>query len=83
MCTPPSEVTHACLLDLDSMASRSHHGLLLCPDSQAQAICASPYKIFAHQPLPDETNKTEVLHGISQPKPRNPTSNRSRTRRHA
>ena len=38
-----------CLLDLDSMASRSRHGSLLCPDPQAQAISASPYQICAHQ----------------------------------
>ena len=49
MCTPPSEVTHACLLDLDSTASRSRHGSLLCPVPQAQAIRVSPYQICAHQ----------------------------------
>ena len=49
MCTSPSEVTHVCLLDLDSIASRSRHGSLLCPDPQAQAICVSPYQICAHQ----------------------------------
>ena len=48
-CTPPSEVTHTCLLDLDSTASRSRHGSLLCLDPQAQAICVSPYQICAHQ----------------------------------
>ena len=31
------------------------------------------------KPLPDETNKTDALHGISRPKPRNLTSNGSRT----
>ena len=31
-CTLPTEVTHACLLDLDSTASRSRHGSLLGPD---------------------------------------------------
>uniref|UniRef100_A0A7N2LGJ5 Uncharacterized protein n=1 Tax=Quercus lobata TaxID=97700 RepID=A0A7N2LGJ5_QUELO len=35
------------------------------------------------KPSPDETNKTYVLHGISRPKPRNPTSNGSRTCHHA
>ena len=49
MCTSPSEVTHVCLLDLDSTASRSRHGSLLCLDPQAQAICVSPYQICAHQ----------------------------------
>ena len=49
MCTSPSEVTHVCLLDLDSTASRSRHGSLLCPDPQAQAIRVSPYQICAHQ----------------------------------
>ena len=49
MCTSPSEVTHVCLLDLDSAASRSRHGSLLYPDPQAQAICVSPYQICAHQ----------------------------------
>ena len=49
MCTSPSEVTHVCLLDLDSTASRSRHGSLLCPNPQAQAICVSPYQICAHQ----------------------------------
>lgn len=33
MCTSPSEVTYASLLDLDSMASRSHRGAVLCPRS--------------------------------------------------
>ena len=49
MCTSPSKVTHVCLLDLNSTASRSRHGSLLCPDSQAQAIRVSPYQICAHQ----------------------------------
>ena len=49
MCTSPSEVTHVCLLDLDSIASRSRHGSLLCPDPQGQAIRVSPYQICAHQ----------------------------------
>ena len=49
MCISPSEVTHVCLLDLDSTASRSRHGSLLCLDPQAQAICVSPYQICAHQ----------------------------------
>ena len=35
------------------------------------------------KPSPDETNKTEELHGISWTKPRHPTSNGSRTRHHA
>ena len=48
-CTPPSEVTHTCLLDLDSTASRSRHGSLLCLDPQAQAIHVSPYQTCAHQ----------------------------------
>ena len=39
----------ACLLDLDSTASCSWHGSLLCPDPQAQAIRASPYQICAQQ----------------------------------
>ena len=49
MCTLPTEVTHACLLDLDSTASCSRHGSLLCLDPQAQAIYVSPYQICAHQ----------------------------------
>ena len=49
MCTPPSEVTHTCLLHLDSTASCSRHGSLLCLDPQAQAIRVSPYQICAHQ----------------------------------
>ena len=49
MCTSQSEVTHVCLLDLDSTASCSRHGSLLCLDPQAQAICVSPYQICAHQ----------------------------------
>ena len=48
-CTPPSEVTHTCLLDLDSTASRSRHGSLLCLDPQAQAIRVSSYQICTHQ----------------------------------
>ena len=47
--TPPTEVTHTCLLDLDSTTSRSRHGSLLCLDPQAQAIRVSPYQICAHQ----------------------------------
>ena len=46
-----SEVTHAYLLDLDSTASRSRHGSLLCPDPQAQAIRASPYQICTNPSL--------------------------------
>ena len=49
MCIPPSEVTHTCLLDLDSTASRSRHSSLLCLDPQVQAIRVSPYQICAHQ----------------------------------
>ena len=49
MCTPSSEVTHTCLLDLDSTASCSRHGSLLCLDPQAQAIRVSPYQICAYQ----------------------------------
>ena len=49
MCTSQSEVTHVCLLDLDSTASCSRHGSLLCLDPQAQAIRVSPYQICAHQ----------------------------------
>ena len=48
-CTPPSEVTHTYLLDLDSTASRSRHGSQLCLDPEAQAIRVSPYQICAHQ----------------------------------
>ena len=49
MCTPSSEVTHTCLLDLDSTASCSRHGSLLCLNPQAQAIRVSPYQICAYQ----------------------------------
>ena len=49
MCTPSSEVTHTCLLDLDSTASCSRHGSLLCLDPQAQVIRVSPYQICAYQ----------------------------------
>ena len=49
MCTSLSEVTHVCLLDLDFTASRSRHGSLLCPNTQAQAICVFPYQIGAQQ----------------------------------
>ena len=37
------------MLDLDSTASRSRHGSLLCLDPQAQAIRVSPNQICAHQ----------------------------------
>jgi len=29
-CTPPFEITYACLLDLDSTVSHSHCGSMLC-----------------------------------------------------
>ena len=35
------------MLDPDFTTSRSRHGSLLCPNPQAQAICASPYQIYA------------------------------------
>ena len=37
------------MLDLDSTASRSRHGSLLCLDPQAQAIRVSPNQVCAHQ----------------------------------
>ena len=37
------------MLDLDSTASRSRHGSLLCPVPEAQAIRVSPNQICAHQ----------------------------------
>ena len=84
MCTSPSEVTYVCLLDLDSTASRSRHGSLLCPDPQIkQAVTCLNIRFAQIQASPDEANTTDVLHGISRPKPRNPTSNGSRTRYHA
>ena len=46
-----SEVTHACLLDLDSTTSHNRHDSLLCPDPQAQAIRTSPYQICANPSL--------------------------------
>ena len=79
-----SEVTHTCLLDLDSTASCSRHGSLLCQDPQAQAIRASfPIRSAQIQTSPDEANTTDVLPCISRPKPRNSTSNGSHTRHHA
>ena len=76
MCTSPSEVTYVCLLDLDSTASRSRHGSLLCPDPQIkQAVTCLNIRFAQIQASPDEANTTDVLHGISRPKPRNPTSN--------
>ena len=78
-----SEVTHAYLLDLDSTASRSRHGSLLCPDTQAQAIVPLPIRSAQIQASLDEANNTDVLPCISRPKPKNPTSNGSRTRHHA
>ena len=82
-CTPPLEVTHVYLLDLDSMASYSHRGSVLCPRihklKQTRDINIRSMHI---KPSPDETNKIDVLHDISRQKPRNPTSNGSRTRHH-
>ena len=78
-----SEVTHACLLDIDSTASRSRHGSLLCPDPKPKQSVPLPIRSTQIQASPDEANTTDVLPCISRPKPRNPTSNGSCTRHHA
>ena len=82
MCTSSSKVTHVCLLNLDSMASGSHHGSVLCQNLTTKQSVPLPIRSVHIKPLTDETNKTEMLHDISQPKPKNPTSNGSRTRHH-
>ena len=41
-----------------------------------------PIKSVHNKPSLDETNKTDLLHSISRPKPMNPTSNGSRTHHH-
>ena len=48
-CIPPSEVTHVYLLDLDSTASCSCHGSVLCQNPTNQASCDLTFQICAHQ----------------------------------
>ena len=83
MCTSSSKVTHVCLLNLDSMASHSHHSSVLCQNPTTKQSVPLPIRSVHIKPLPDETSKTDVLHGISRPKPKNSTSNGNRTPHHA
>ena len=82
-CIPPSEVTHVCLLDLDSTASRSRHGSLCVQIFKPKQSVPLPIRFAQIQASPDESNTTDVLPCISRPKPRNPTSNGTCTRHHA
>ena len=78
-----SEVTHACLLDLDSTASRSRHSSLLCPDPKPNQSVPLPIRSAQIQALPDETDTTDVLLRLPRGKPRNPANRKLATRCHA
>ena len=70
MCTPPSKVTHACLLNLDSMVSRTHHGSVLCQNPTTKQTMTKLLKFMHIKPLPNKTNHTDVPHGLLQEKPK-------------
>ena len=82
MYTSLSEVTHVCLLDIDSTASRSRHGSLLCPDPQAKQSVSLPIRSVHIKPSPVETDTTDMLLGLPRGKPRNPVNRKLTTRRH-
>ena len=73
-CTPPSEVTHACLLDLDSTPSRSHHGFVLCQNPTTKQAVTYLFRFVHIKPSPDETNTTDVLHDHLREKPISPAT---------
>uniref|UniRef100_A0A7N2R0X0 Uncharacterized protein n=1 Tax=Quercus lobata TaxID=97700 RepID=A0A7N2R0X0_QUELO len=54
-----------------------------CPGWSARLFSQEQIKSVHIKPSPNETNKTNVLHGISRSKPRNLTSNGNRTCHHA
>ena len=83
MCKSPSEVTHVCLLDLDSTASRSRHGSLLCPDHKPKQSVSLPIRSVHIKPSPVEIDPTDVLLGLPRGKPRNPDNQKLATRLHA
>ena len=70
MCTPPSKVTHACLLNLDSMVSCTHHGLVLCQNPTTKQTVTKLLKFMHIKPLPKKTNHTDVPHGLLREKPK-------------
>ena len=71
-CTPPFEVT-GLSLNLDSTVSRNHHGSMLCLRSK---ISGKSWLLrFVRIKLsPNETNHTDMLNGLSRPKPMNSVS---------
>jgi len=71
-CTPPFEVTDLSL-NLDSTVSCNHHGSMLCLRSK---ISGKSWLLrFVRIKLsPDETNHTNMLNGLSRPKPMNSVS---------
>ena len=64
------------------MASRSHHGSVLCQNPTTKQFVPLPIRSMHIKHFPNETNKTDGLHGISRPKPKNLTSNGSCMRHH-
>ena len=71
------------MLDLDSTASRSHHGSLLCLDPQAQAIRVSPNQICAHQAFACRNRSHRRAPRPPARKIRNPVNRKLAMRRHA
>ena len=83
MCTPPSKVTHVCLLDLDSTASSSHHGAVLCQNPTTKQTVTYLLRFVHIKPSLDETNTADMLHGLPRPKPKNSAPIDSCTCHHA
>ena len=76
ICT--SKVTYACLLHLDSMASRSHHGSILCQNPKTKQTVTKLLRLMHIKPSPNKTNHTDMPHGLLQEKPRSLASTECR-----
>ena len=53
------------------MASRSHHGSMLCQNPTTKQFVPLPIRSVHIKPLPIETDPTDVLLGLPRGKPRN------------
>ena len=64
------------------MASRSHHGYVLCQNPTTKKSVPLPIKSVHIKTLPVETDPTNVLLGLPRGKSRNPVNRKLTTRRH-
>ena len=65
------------------MASRSHHGYVLCQNPTTKKSVPLPIKSVHIKTLPVETDPTNVLLGLPRGKPRNPVNRNLATCPHA